>query len=119
MKNWIQKYKAEDIEGLQESRVSNQYSTELKRQSVVYYLNSSVGLGTVCDRFNISSKSVLEQWIKLYTSGEGFKYTSIGSRKMTKGRKTTWKEHIEIAQYTLANELDYHKAEKKYGVSYQ
>lgn len=38
---------------------------------------------------------------------------------MTKGRKTTLKERIEIVQYTLAREKDYHGAAEKYAVSYQ
>ncbi|WP_199925392.1 helix-turn-helix domain-containing protein [Paenibacillus bouchesdurhonensis] len=38
---------------------------------------------------------------------------------MNKGRKTTFEERIEIAQYTIANDLDYQKSMDKYGVSYQ
>lgn len=38
---------------------------------------------------------------------------------MNKGRKTTHPERIEIAQYTLAHELDYQAAMEKYQVSYQ
>ncbi|RFA31825.1 hypothetical protein CAI16_19725 [Virgibacillus dokdonensis] len=38
---------------------------------------------------------------------------------MTKGRKTTLQERIEIVQYTIANERNYHEAAKKYNVSYQ
>ena len=38
---------------------------------------------------------------------------------MTKGRKTTLKERIEIVQYTLAREKDYYGAAEKYAVSYQ
>ncbi|MGM1050076.1 MAG: transposase [Bacillota bacterium] len=38
---------------------------------------------------------------------------------MNKGRKTTFEERIEIAQYTIANDLDYQKSMEKYDVSYQ
>ncbi|MFD1448989.1 helix-turn-helix domain-containing protein [Oceanobacillus profundus] len=38
---------------------------------------------------------------------------------MTKGRKTTWEERIEIAVYCLENEKDYQEATDKYKVSYQ
>ncbi|KAF6582670.1 helix-turn-helix domain-containing protein [Paenibacillus sp. EKM211P] len=38
---------------------------------------------------------------------------------MNKGRKTTFEERIEIAQYTIANQLDYQGFIKKYDVSYQ
>lgn len=37
---------------------------------------------------------------------------------MKHGRKTTFKERLEIVQYTLANNKNYHKAIDKYNVSY-
>ncbi|GIP62835.1 hypothetical protein J32TS6_13900 [Virgibacillus pantothenticus] len=72
-----------------------------------------------CEKFNISSNSVLRQWINQYTSGKEIKSTSKGRETMTKGRKTTLQERIEIVQYTIANERNYHEAAKKYNVSYQ
>ncbi len=38
---------------------------------------------------------------------------------MTKGRKTTWKERIEIVQDALENGKNYHKTAEKHQVSYQ
>lgn len=38
---------------------------------------------------------------------------------MVQGRKTTLEERIEIAQYTIARNLDYKSAMKEYTVSYQ
>ena len=38
---------------------------------------------------------------------------------MTIGRKTTLEERVEIAQYTIARNLDYKSAMEKYEVSYQ
>lgn len=37
---------------------------------------------------------------------------------MKHGRKTTFKERLEIVQYTLANDKDYQKTIDKYKVSY-
>lgn len=70
-------------------------------------------------QYQISSKSVLMNWISQYTCREEIKPTRKGKSPMNKGRKTTFEERIEIAQYTLANQLDYQKAMKKYDVSYQ
>lgn len=119
LKEWIHKYQNDGVDGLKESTSWKHYSDELKTQAVEYYLSNPAGLVATCAKFNISTSSDLRDWIKLYTSGKGFKSTSKGRRKMNKGRKTTWKERIEIAQYTIANNLDYHKAEKEYNVSYQ
>ena len=38
---------------------------------------------------------------------------------MTKGRKTTWEERIEIVLYCLENDKNYQKAAEIYEVSYQ
>lgn len=38
---------------------------------------------------------------------------------MTKGRVTTWKERIEITEYCIAHNKDYHKAMENYSISYQ
>lgn len=38
---------------------------------------------------------------------------------MTKGRKTTFEERVEIVQYYIAHDCNYAKAAEKYQVSYQ
>ena len=38
---------------------------------------------------------------------------------MTKGRKTTFEERVEIVQYCIAHDLNYAKTAEKYQVSYQ
>ncbi|MFD1417146.1 transposase, partial [Oceanobacillus jeddahense] len=57
--------------------------------------------------------------LSLYNSGKEMKSTNKGSVKMSERRKTTFKERIEIAQYAIANDLNYQQAAEKYGVSYQ
>lgn len=113
------KYNAEGIDGLKEAKQWKRYSEDLKNQDVEYYLDGKASLKRTCEKFNISDPSVLRQWIKLYTSGKEIKSTSKGREPMTKGRKTTLKERLEIAQYTIANDFNYHEATEKYEVSYQ
>lgn len=119
MEWWVRKYQADGIDGLKESKNWKQYPAELKKQAVEYHLIQGHSLRTTCKEFNISTHSVLRGWIKLYTSGEEIKSTSKGSDKMSQGRKTTFKERVEIVQYTIANNTNYHQAAEKYGVSYQ
>ena len=38
---------------------------------------------------------------------------------MTKGRKTTFEERVEIVQYCIAHDHNYIKTAEKYQVSYQ
>lgn len=119
VKEWVRKYKSDGIDGLKESRNWKQYPKELKRQAVAFYLEQGNSLKVTCEQFNISSTSVLRRWIKLYTSGKAIKSTGKGSVKMNGGRKTTFKERIEIVQYAIANDFNYHQAAEKYEVSYQ
>ncbi|TFD94488.1 IS3 family transposase [Jeotgalibacillus sp. R-1-5s-1] len=119
IKSWVRKYQSDGIDGLKESKTWKAYSQELKRQAVDYYLAGQGSLSETCARFNISTSSVLRRWIKRYTSGKDLKSTSEGNKKMSTGRKTTLQERIEIVQYAIAHDLDYHGAAEKYQVSYQ
>ena len=38
---------------------------------------------------------------------------------MTKGRKTTFEERVEIVEYCIAHDRNYAETAEKYGVSYQ
>lgn len=117
--NWVYKYKEKGIDGLKESRSWKRYSTELKDQAAQDYLSGKYSLKVCCRKHDISDTKVLRQWIKRYTSSESIKSTSKGKSTMTKGRKTTYQERIEITQYCLAIDKDYQKAADKYQVSYQ
>ena len=117
LSNWIRKYKANGIDGLKESQTWKRYSPTLKLNAVLDYLENSYSLRECCDKYDISDTHVLRKWIRLYTSGKSFKTTG-GRTKMKHGRKTTFKERLEIVQYTLANDKDYQKTIDKYKVSY-
>lgn len=119
IKEWVRKYQADGVDGLKETKTWKRYSGELKVRAVNFYVDGKGSLTETCKEFNISSTSVLRQWIKLYTSGQDVKSTSKGRDPMKPGRKTTFQERIEIAQYTIANEYNYQEAAEKYQVSYQ
>mgnify|MGYP002508204409 FL=1 len=73
--NWIRKYKANGIDGLKESRTWKRYPADLKLNAVLDYLENGYSLRKCCDKYNISSREVLRQWIRLYTSAKSFKTT--------------------------------------------
>lgn len=116
---WVRKYEADGVNGLKENKGWKKYSQELKMEAVKYYLNGKAGLKPTCKKFNISDPSVLRQWIKHYTSGKRNKSTGKGRSTMKTGRKTTFKERIEIVQFTIAHDFDYQQAVDNYQVSYQ
>lgn len=118
---WIRKYSADGWEGLKESNTWKLYSKELKLAAIHDVLSGHYSVEAAIKKHRISSRSLLEQWISKYNNEIQLKPTHKGKglSHMNKGRKTTFEERIEIAQYTIANGLDYQKAIEKYGVSYQ
>lgn len=96
------------------------YSAELKRKAVLDYL-SGKGLQTdICKKYGIRSKSKLQKWIKKYNGHEELKSSGTGgSIIMTKGRKTTFEERIEIASYCISHDHNYAETAERFFVSYQ
>lgn len=119
--DWIRKYEAKGLKGLEESITRTTYSNELKLAAMKDVWSGDYSVGAVTKKYHISSRAVLQNWISKYTSEIERKPTrkERGLSLMNKGRKTTFAERLEIVQYILANDLDYRKAMVKYGVSYQ
>ena len=74
----------------------------------------------ICKKYGIRSKSKLQKWIKKYNGHEELKSSGTGgSIIMTKGRKTTFEERVEIVQYCIAHDRNYAQTAEQYQVSYQ
>lgn len=96
------------------------YSADLKRQAVQEYLSGKGSQASICKKYGIRSKSKLQKWIKQYNGHEELKSSGTGGNPiMTKGRKTTFEERVEIVQYCIAHDHNYAGTSEKYQVSYQ
>ena len=96
------------------------YSKELKEQAVGDYLSGKGSLLEVCKRYKIKSTRQLRNWIKKYNGHEELKASGTGGTIiMTKGRKTSFDERVEIVQYCIAHDHNYAETATKYEVSYQ
>ena len=92
----------------------------MKQQAVLDYLAGRGSQDDICKKYGIRSRSKLQIWIKKYNGHEELKASGIGeSSLMTKGRKTTFEERIEIVQYCIAHDHNYAETSEKYQVSYQ
>ena len=102
-------------------RRNKKYSAELKLQAVQDYLNRIGSMKYVCKKHGIKSDKQLQNWIKVYNSHKEFKERRGAETEiyMTKGRKTTLEERIEIVEYCIEHGKDYPATIEKYGVSYQ
>ncbi|WP_156648336.1 helix-turn-helix domain-containing protein, partial [Limosilactobacillus ingluviei] len=92
VQNWARAYQHDGVAGLEESRTWRRYSPELKRQACQDYLSGKYSASECCDRYNISSYSVLQRWLERYTSGKTFTEKPGGSTRMKAKRKVTQAE---------------------------
>ena len=116
---WIRNYEAMGADAFT-LKGNKKYPKELKRQAVWDYLSGQGSLDDICKKYGIRSKSKLQKWIKQYNGHEELKSSGTGgSPIMTKGRKTTFDERVEIVQYCIAHDHNYAGTSEKYKVSYQ
>ena len=117
---WIRKYKTFGKEGLLNKKYNTSYSAQVKTQAVIDYLDGKGSLDDICIKYKISAIGILQQWIKKYNGHKMFKtHVTRGDKIMTKGRKTTYEERIEIVSFCIANAHDYNLTANKFNVSYQ
>lgn len=97
-----------------------QYTKEQKLLAVNDYLTGDYSLYELMMKHQISGRTILMKWVKKYTGHRELKDSGKGmSQTMTKGRKTTVEEKIQIAQECLMNGKNYQEIATKYQVSYQ
>lgn len=117
---WVRKYEAEGEIGLQPSATYKKYSKETKYSAVLEYLSGTTSQEEICKKYRISSKTQLQRWILWYNGHNELKNSPSGGNKlMTKARKTTFDERIEIVKHCIANDKNYALTMEKYSVSYQ
>ena len=96
------------------------YSKELKEQAVKDYLSGKGSYREICKQYKIKSTRQIRSWIKKYNGHEELKVSGTGGTSiMTRGRKTSFDERVEIVQYCIAHDHNYAETAVKYQVSYQ
>lgn len=120
LRQWIRNYKALGKDGLESKGKQTNYDIKLKEQAVLDYLAGCGSLTEICKKYKIRSISTLQSWIIKYNDSHEEEKTSItgGAETMTKGRKTSYTERIEIAKYCIEQDYNYKETSAKYKVSY-
>lgn len=120
IEKWLYHCETFGFERLKNFSSRKSYTNEEKLKAILAVVEGNMSIRQATKTFQISSPSVLSNWILSYTNGETLKTTSKGcSSNMTiKGRDTTYQERIEMVQHTLANDLNYKQAMETYGISY-
>ena len=120
IREWISLYQSLGTDGLITTSKNSRYSAELKQRAVLDYLRGTGSYLTICEKYRIRSTRQLREWVLKYNSHEELKSSGTGGRSiMTKGRKTTFEERVEIVDYCIAHDRNYAETANKFGVSYQ
>lgn len=120
LKNWKRLYETFGWSGLNTGAKTSYYSKEIKESAVADYLSHTLTVPEILKKYQIRSETQLKRWIKKYNGHEELKSSKTGGKRiMTKGRKTTFDERVEIVQYCIAHDHNYAETSEKYQVSYQ
>lgn len=117
VREWCRNYEAFGPQAFSHNHNAH-YSLPFKESCVKYYLSGKGSLYDVCRLFKIPGTAVLRQWISLY-NGHELKSSPGGGKIMTKGRKTTLEERVNIVESCIKGGMNYGKTAEVFKVSYQ
>ena len=120
LKDWIRLYETFGMAGLRTGSTASHYPKEVKEAAVQDYLMHSCTVKEILKKYQIRSATQLKKWVKKYNGHEKLKASGTGETViMTKGRKTTFDERVEIVRYCIAHDHNYAEASAEYNISYQ
>lgn len=119
--DWVRIYHTFGRSGLRDKNKAKKYTREVKMEAVQEYLSGAGSQAEICKKYKIYSRNQLRDWIKMYNGHRELKANSGRGRDiyMTRGRKTTYEERVEIVSYCMENGNNYVETIEKYGISYQ
>lgn len=120
VRKWIAKYNAGGDAALLPNHTKKHYSKSFKQEVIRAYLAGEGSYAELCVRYNIPSFDTVIKWVLQYNDRRTIRGSKTGGTTiMTKGRKTTYEERIEIVSFCIENHKDYQLAADTYQVSYQ
>lgn len=120
VRTWVAKYEKYGEAAFQEKTRNSSYSSELKTKCVEMVLFGGKTIREVFLEYNISSETLLKNWIQSYNANRELKdyFPKKEVYMAEKRRKTTTEERLEIVKYCIANNRDYKGTASIYDISY-
>ena len=120
LQEWVAKFRIYGIDAFITQAGNTSYSSDFKMMCVEAVLSGEGSVDDIVAKYNVSSREVLRNWIKLYNTNKELKdYDPKREVDMADARrKTTLEERKEIVEYCIVHNRDYKGASSKYGVSY-
>jgi transposase InsO family protein len=101
--DWARIYRREGTLGLEPEEKNRVYSPELKKQAVLEYLSVGYSKHSICEKYEIRSRSQLRSWIEMYKYSWRFQLRQVLRRRKLQGRCTTREERIQIVRDCIAS----------------
>jgi len=120
LNEWLPRYLANGADAFLKTAGNQSYSSELKEMIVLEYLSGKGSYNNITAKYNLRSKSQLQNWVLLYNANRELK-DYIPNREVymaSARRKTTIKERKEIVKYCIDHNHDYKGTASIYDVSY-
>ena len=121
LRGWINEYRIHGISAFCHPTDKNRtYSKEFKINCVEAVLNGEGSVDDIIAKYEISSRSILRNWIKVYNANRELKdYNPKQEVYMAEARrKTTIEERKEIVNYCIDHNRDFKNTAAKFDVSY-
>ena len=118
--DWIRKYQTYGEEAFDSLHSNTSYTKEFKEKVALEYLNGEGSYPELTLKYNIRATSTIIKWVKDYNSHIELKDYIPGGKEiyMTKSRKVSKEERIEIVKYCIEHNLDYVGTAKIYETTY-
>ena len=116
---WVRRYTELGESFFNSEKYNRSYSKELKKKAIQDYINCEGTFESIANKYGISTGEIVRRWVIKYNRHiEIEDYDPKPEVYMSKSRKTSYEERIEIVKYCLSNDKNYKAAAIKYGVNY-
>ena len=118
---WCRNYDIFGESAFEPGRKQKTWKAETKLAAVREYAFGNASIQDICKKYKISSQTIFRKWLMVYNdSHKELKSTGCGRNKpMTKGRKVTFDEKVDIVKYCISHNRNYYDTMDKFKVSYQ
>ncbi len=120
LNEWLPRYLVKGASAFFKTEGNQSYSSELKEQIVLEYLSGNGSYADIAAKYNLRSKTQLQQWVLVYNANRKLKdyYPKREVYMAGARRKTTIDERKEIVEYCISHNHDYKGTADLYDVSY-
>ena len=117
---WLPRYLSNGATAFLKTAGNQNYSSEFKEMIVLEYLSGKGSYNDIAAKYNLRSKSQLQNWVLLYNANRELKdYCPSREVYMAEARrKTTIEERKEIVEYCINHHSNYKETANRYNVSY-